>query len=513
MFRCVCKRIFFWGIGGFISISGYAQTTITGGLAHLGASKPLLAQINPETVSDSWQAGAITISQSQDTPSADGSLLRDMGGLRPWLARYGMTLSIQDINELWGNATGGIASPNGDGKGSGTGPSYIGITLSAMMVDMEKMIGLKGGTFNISALQIRGRGITQDHLADFNPISGFEADRSTRLFELWYQQSFLRGALDVKIGQQDLDTEFLMSDYASLYLNANFGWPMGPSVNLYAGGPSWPLAAPAIRLSYRSGEKYTIMFAAADDNPSANRDSSVFGVTGNLADPTSQTARDSSGTLFNMGTGALLITEIQYAFNPQFGNSGHTASHPGLPGIYKVGGYYDTAQFPDYRYNTQGQFLGATGGTPRRVRGNWLIYGIIDQLIWRPSPAVPRALGLFIRATGNSDDRNIISFALDTGLNLTAPFSGRMNDTLGLGWGIGRATSGVRAYDRAHGALVQGNENHFELTYRAQITPWMVVQPDFQYILNPSGGIGDPSCPTRRIGNEAIFGFHTNVNF
>ncbi|WP_460589214.1 carbohydrate porin, partial [Escherichia coli] len=94
--------------------------------------------------------------------------------------------------------------------------SYIGITMPTLMADLERMIGLKGATINISALQIRGRAVTQDHLGNFNPISGFEADRSTRLFELWYQQSFLRGALDVKIGQQDLDTEFLISDYASL---------------------------------------------------------------------------------------------------------------------------------------------------------------------------------------------------------------------------------------------------------------------------------------------------------
>ncbi len=513
LFRRVCEGIFFWGIGGFISVAGQAQTAIAGGQAHLGASTPFLAQIDPATVRDSWQAGAITTSHSQDTPSADGSLLGNMGGLRPWLARYGLTLSIQDVNELWGNATGGIGSTNGDGRGSGTGPSYIGITMPTLMADLERMIGLKGATINISALQIRGRAVTQDHLGNFNPISGFEADRSTRLFELWYQQSFLRGALDVKIGQQDLDTEFLISDYASLYLNANFGWPMGPSVNLYAGGPSWPLAAPAIRLRYRPGEKYTFMFAAADDNPSGNQDSSVFGVTGNPADPTSQTIRDGSGTQFNMGTGALLITEIQYAFNPQSGDSGRAASHPGLSGVYKLGGYYDTARFPDYRYNTQGLSLGADGGTPRWDRGNWLIYGIIDQLIWRPSPDASRALGLFVRATGNSGDRNIISFAIDAGLNLKAPFSGRTNDTLGLGWGIGRVTSGVRAYDRARGALVQGNENHFELTYQAQITPWMVVQPDFQYVLNPSGGTGDPSCPTHRIGNEAVFGLHTNVNF
>ncbi|MDT8871539.1 carbohydrate porin [Komagataeibacter rhaeticus] len=158
--------------------------------------------------------------------------------------QHGITFDIQEVDEVWGNGTGGSASGNDGAGGSGTGPAYDGVTMPTLTIDTEKLFGLKGGLFNVSALQTRGRSISQDHLANFSPVSGFEADRSTRLFELWYQQSFLKGTLDVKIGQQDLDTEFLISDYASLYLNANFGWPMAPSVNLYGGGPSWPLASP-----------------------------------------------------------------------------------------------------------------------------------------------------------------------------------------------------------------------------------------------------------------------------
>ncbi|WP_196760722.1 carbohydrate porin, partial [Novacetimonas hansenii] len=139
---------------------------------------------------------------------------------RPWLYKHGVTFNLQDVEELWGNTTGGAPSANDVGSGSGTGPSYDAVTAPTLTVDLEKLFGLKGGLFNVSALQTRGRSISQDHLYNYNPISGFEADRSTRLFELWYQQSFLNGKLDVKIGQQDLDTEFLISDYGSLYLNS-----------------------------------------------------------------------------------------------------------------------------------------------------------------------------------------------------------------------------------------------------------------------------------------------------
>ncbi|WP_019092245.1 carbohydrate porin, partial [Komagataeibacter europaeus] len=237
-----------------------AQTQIAQDRARLGNSTPLIQQIDPATVRDSERAQADTEEKAavaaggEDRLDTSGNLLGNMWGARPWLYKHGITFDIQEVDEVWGNGTGGTPSTNGDGQGSGTGPAYDGVTMPTLTIDTEKLFGLKGGLFNVSALQTRGRSISQDHLNNFNLISGFEADRSTRLFELWYQQSFLKGKLDVKIGQQDLDTEFLVSDYASLYLNANFGWPMAPSVNLYGGGPSWPLSSPAIRIRYRPSE-------------------------------------------------------------------------------------------------------------------------------------------------------------------------------------------------------------------------------------------------------------------
>ncbi|AKR48034.1 MULTISPECIES: carbohydrate porin [Acetobacter] len=494
------------------------ETQVEQDRRRLGNSGPLIEQIDPATVRDSQRAAeaAATEKKGDDTPDMSDHLLGNMWGARDWMAKHGISFDIQEVDELWGNATGGTASGADGASGSGTGPAYDGVTMPTLTVDLEKLIGLKGGTFNVSALQLRGRSISQDHLANFNPVSGFEADRSTRLFELWYQQSFLDGKLDVKIGQQDLDTEFLISDYGALYLNSNFGWPMAPSVNLYAGGPSWPLSSPAIRIRYRPSDKFTFMFAAADDNPPGNRNNS-FGIQngGNSADPTNQNTHDEDGANFNMGTGALLITELQYALNPQPDDMSHVTKDPGLPGIYKLGGYYDTAKFPDYRYNNQGKALGSaadTTGIPRWDRGNWMVYGIIDQMIWRPSLQSPQSVGIFARATGNGGDRNMISFAIDAGINLKAPFKGRDNDTVGLGWGIGRASSGQRRYDRNSGAPVQGNENHLELTYQAQVTPWWVMQPDFQYVWHPSGGVTDWTG-NRLVGNEAIFGLHSNITF
>ncbi|KMQ84463.1 porin b carbohydrate-selective [Lasius niger] len=450
-----------------------------------------------------------------------GEMLGSLFGVRNVLDHFGIKFGVMDIEEVWGNPTGGGPSQaegspvwGGDGRGSSQSASYVGVTMLSLQADLKKTIGPKMGTFNISALQIRGRSLSQDHLGVFNPISGQEADRSFRLFELWYQQPFFHDIFDVRIGQMDLDTEFLISDYGGLYLNSNFGWPMIPSADLYSGGPSWPLASPGVRVRYRPSERFSFLFAASDDNPPGNQNN-AFAIQdgGDSADPTNQdVGRSASGTKFNMGTGALLIEELQYSVT--FGKH-----HGGLPGIYKLGGYYDTGKYPSFYRNQQGEPLGnvhdrGDPNTPAWLRGNWAVYGIMDQMIWRPKHNPYQSVGIFFRGMGTQGDRNLITFAADAGINFKAPFHNRPNDTLGLGWGIGVASSGARHFDMETDAIKQTTENHMELTYQAMVTPWLNLQPDFQYIFRPSGGVQDYAYDTkRRIGDEAILGLHANIAF
>jgi len=60
---------------------------------------------------------------------------------------------------------------------------------------------------------------------------------------------------------------------------------------------------------------------------------------------------------------------------------------------------------------------------------------------------------------------------------------------------------------------IRSSETFVELTYQYQVAPWWVLQPDFQYVFDPGGGILDPANPVKRIGDEAIFGLRTTVSF
>ena len=186
-------------------------------------------------------------------------MLGDMWGLRTTLAKYGITFALQETSEVLGNVTGGIHNA----------VAYDGLTQMALQLDTERAFGLHGGTFNVSALQIHGSNLSADNLLSLQTASGIEADRATRLWELWYQQKFLDDdSLDIKVGQQSLDQEFMVNPNGAYLINTMFGWATVPSLDFPGGGPAYPLAALGVRARYRPVEPVTLLAGVFNGSPS-----------------------------------------------------------------------------------------------------------------------------------------------------------------------------------------------------------------------------------------------------
>jgi porin len=446
--------------------------------------------------------------QSEQEPSfttglwTRSNLLGDAGGVRSGLWNLGITIGIQDINEVWGNVSGGVQR----------GAAYDGVTLMSVGLDTRRAFGWEGGTFNVSAWNIRGRNIATDNLLNLQTPSGILAADTTRFWEIWFQQSFLDGRFDVKLGQQSVDQEFMTSQSSGLFLNTMMGWPMVPSADLYAGGPAYPLSSLGVRLRAQPGNGITALLGVFQDNPPGG----PFNNDGQLRGSTRW------GGNFNLRTGALVMGEIQYALNqPGNGDMAYGTTPGGLPGTYKLGFWYDTAPFPDQRFDTAGLPLAdpASTGVAAMLWNNFSLYAVADQMVWRPSEDSPRSINLFARVMGAPGDRNLINFSVNAGVTLKAPFAGRDDDSFGIGFGIARVGGGARAFDKDVALLsgvplpIRSTETFIEVTYQINMAPWWQLQPDFQFVFNPGGGIVNPNEPTKRIGNEAIFGLRNTITF
>ena len=430
------------------------------------------------------------------------TLLGDAWGLRSFAGRYGVSLGLQEQSEDLGNLTGGIHR----------GFDYDGLTLMSLEVDTGRAFGWPGGTFHISAEQIHGRSVSTDNLDDLQTASGIEAERSTRLWELWFAETLADGHVGLKVGQQSIDQEFIVSASSGLYLNTVMGWPLIPSYDMYAGGPAYPLSSLGVRVEGQVTPSVMVIGGVFDDNPPGgpfNNDDQLRGA-------------EQSGTAFNLGTGALWIGEVQYNINqPATGQMVAPGETSGLPGTYKLGAWYDSGGFPDQRFGADGLSLAnpASSGAPLNRRGNFSIYAVLDQMVWRPDPQGQQSVNLFLRVMGAPPDRNLISFSANGGANLKAPVASRPNDTVGLGFGVGQVSRQAAGLDADTAAVsgaghpVRTVETFLELTYQYQVAPWWNIQPDLQYVFHPGGGIADVSDPAHELGDELVLGARTAITF
>jgi porin len=428
-------------------------------------------------------------------------LLGNMGGLRTLLSKYGMTLTIEETSEVLGNVSGGVRQ----------GADYDGLTQMDLQLDTKRAFNFYGGTFNVSGLQIHGRNLSADDLDTLQTASGIEGDRSSRLWELWYDQKFLEeDRLDVKIGQQSLDQEFMVSQNAGLFVNTMFGWPMVPSADLPGGGPAYPLSALGVRARARPTDSLTFLAGIFNGSPVSN------GLTG---DPQQENA---TGTAFPLNGGALAIAEMQYSY-PAVGGMVSPDESDLLAGTYKLGIWYDTESFADLEFDNTGLPLASphSSGVPRMYHGDYGIYAVVDQMLWHDEDDPDKALSVFVRPMGTpEEDRNLIVFSLNAGLTLHDPIPHRDDDTIGIGMGYakvsGRASDADEDrsfYNPGTFNVVRSDETYVEATYQYELTPWCEIQPDFQYVFNPGGGLVNPNAPDRQIKNETVIGVRVNILF
>ena len=420
---------------------------------------------------------------------------------QPPTTGHAVTVGLTESAEWLGNLHGGLK----------TGQIYHGLATLTLGLDTGLAGGWQGGNFNLSALQIHGRSLSAGFVGSLQTASNIEAERGPRLWEVWYQQKVLGDSMDIKIGQQSIDQEFMASQYSAIFIGPAFGWPALPSYDLPAGGPVYPLSVPGVRIRARPNETTTWLVGAFAGNPANNVPSQ---------DPQKANAR---GTTFSLHGGTLFISEWQYVRNQPESKESGSPVNGGLPGTYKLGAWYHTHKFSDTRFDDGGRSLASplSSGNALQHSGNYSVYGLADQTVWREGEGGARAVNVFARAMAAPGNRNPISFSANFGVTMAAPFEGRSQDVIGLGVGYVKIGGHLRALDVDTNAFlattqpVRNSETFIEATYQYQLTDRWQLQGTLQYTRHPGGGAVDTNNPAnaKRIPNATVVGLRTNFMF
>jgi porin len=406
--------------------------------------------------------------------------------------KRGIKFAVTYIGEVLGN-------PSGGAKQSGIYEDRINL---AVDVDLQKLFGLNGLAFHANMFQIDGGGLSRGALFNYLDVSGIEALPTTRLYEIWFEKKW-GDKIALRAGQLAADSEFMTSKYTDVFTNASLGWPAGLSLNLPSGGPSPPLATMGARFRADATDNLTLVGAVFD---------------GNAAGPGTNDPqlRDRYGVNFRINDPPLFLYEAQFQWNSKKGD-------PGLDGKLKLGGWRHFGSFANQRFDESGFSLAdsASSGAPGMLSGNYGMYAVFEQKLYRVGKDDDRGIGIFGRASYGPPDRNLIDVYADGGLEFIGLADARPHDKFGIAAAYAHVSPRAQALDRDFQSIygpawpVRTSEALLTAVYQYEVRGGVTLQPNFQFIRHPGAGATDPLSPLRgrQLKDAAVLGLRSVIKF
>jgi porin len=302
--------------------------------------------------------------------------------------------------------------------------------------DAEPLLSIPGATLYLDAYSLNGR-VVSDDIGDFQFCSNIDAEPMHQIAELWWQQELFDGAVRLKLGKVDANTEFGFVDDAREFLHSGLAWP------ITSGMPLYPDPATSANLFVTPFDGVSIGIGCYDG---AGQEGISTGGRG-------------AKTFFGPPADLFFIGQLDLRWHARAGT---------LPGRLGLGSTLHTGTFDRF-----------DGG---REKGTRSFYATLDQQLWRERPDdAEDAQGIRLGAIAGRADDEVSEAArqVSVGLEWQGLQSERDDDVVGL------AFSALEFAD--HAGFDDRREVAFEIVWKVQVTPWLVIRPDFQYVRNPSG--------------------------
>ena len=326
--------------------------------------------------------------------------------------------------DVFGKAHGGVSTKDAT--------RYQGLLDIELTVDLDALDALQDripGRVYLLGQTTHGKGLSHDIVGDSLVLSDIDSGGNiTQVGEFWWELQFLDENVTVRLGKQDVNTEFIYIDAAEHFVQSSF--ELTPSSTL----PTFPQQSMAAVVLLQLNSSMQLKLGAWD----ALAKPGGWGVSGN-------------DTVF-------LASEFEYQYAMVDGS---------LPGTISIAaGYQTPGEFND-------QLVDAIHG----YAFQW------EQLLLREScqeAASSQGLSAFAayypRFFGSNRPPNSIGDSASAGMVYKGLVSRRDHDEMGVGvsWA----------------ELFQGGSDReivYESFYRAEINTRVSLQPDFQYIISPSG--------------------------
>ena len=263
--------------------------------------------------------------------------------------------------------------------------------------------------------------------------------------------------MSVLFGLYDLNSEFYVSHSTGIFLHPSPG--IGSELaQTGLNGPSvFPTSSVGLRVGYLPTPETYVQAVVLD------------GVPGDPDNPRGTHIQ------FNDGDGALRVVEVGYI--PGKAQGGESASRDQTD-KYAVGVWSYTSRFEDLVDVD-------AGGDPLMRKGNRGFYVLAERTLHRGTRNPDSHADGFIRYGRANADFNQFSSYFQTGLVFSGMVAGRSEDQFAVSYSTARTGDKHRLAAFIAGAEATSHESVWEATYRAYMAPWLSVQPNIQYVINP----------------------------
>ena len=335
---------------------------------------------------------------------------------------YSATLKSEIGRNMAGGDSGGTSQLN-----------HLDLKLS---LDAAKLKGWKNTSFFVHAIFDQGSesGKVQSiYIGDGQGTSNIETAIDTfKLFEAWVQHTYLDNKASILFGLHDLSSEFYVTESSLTLLNQSFGVGRELSATGGKNGPSiFPKTSPTLRYRYEVPQDYYFQVAAfqSKSNDLVNLRDTQFS--------------------FDSSDGLLLIAEAAKL---------HTLGE--RVGKYAVGVWTYTTSFDKVTGAGKGDSAG--------------LYVLAEEPLSEVLSVFFR-YGLTMPVTSNYSSNTSAGFLLKNTFN-------RPNDS--VAFGVTSIVSGSDFFE-TYQPKPSNQEITYEISYRWAVRPWLILQPDYQYVSTP----------------------------
>jgi porin len=350
-----------------------------------------------------------------------------------------LNLGVAYTGDLRRNTSGGVA----------VGTAYSGAFDLGLTWTTDNLFPGARVTGNVAVMHLGGDGISAEYVGDYQGINNIESPPGWYLYESWVQVSFGDEATSLRAGVLDLNAEFDTPVTQGLFVGSPFGIGTEFSQTGVRGPVVWPTTGLGIRADGAVSESLHWRFGVYDGAPGA--DDNTF-----------------TSTHVSKSEGALLIGELEYSSER----------------IHKFA-------LASWVYTAPFERIDAALRPPAEPQhGNYGFYGTFDMAL---GSAGPVSFDGALRAGTAPAEFNVIDRYAGAAVTATHFWNARPDDSLGLGIAWARAGDPYRLVSEADAIAISSAETLVELVYRAEVSPWLALVPNLQYISNPGARVDDDS--------------------